>query len=303
MNIDKLTYAGNLNNIKVSKQKNYQFKKVDIVNRKLVHQVFKDFKPDVVINFAAESHVDRSILNPSQFVETNILGTFNLIDEFRQLWSDNFVKKRFHQISTDEVYGFLGQTGSFSEKTPYNPSSPYSASKAASDHIVRAYGHTYGVPVSITNCSNNFGPQQHDEKMIPTIIRNALAGTRIPIYGTGNNVRDWLFVEDHCEAIWNVIFNGQSGESYNIGAYNDISNNTLVYRVLDVLSTITGEPEESYSKLIQYVTDRKGHDYRYAINPHKIENDLNWHAKTSFDVGMYKTVKFYVKKYTEMAIK
>ncbi|MFT8838390.1 dTDP-glucose 4,6-dehydratase [Liquorilactobacillus satsumensis] len=297
LNLDCLTYAGNLNNIKVDKNNNYKFSKIDITNKEAIHNVFYDFRPDIIVNFAAESHVDRSIKAPSQFIETNIVGTFNLIDEFKNLWKGNYEHKRFHHISTDEVYGYLGTQGTFTEKTPYDPSSPYSASKASSDHIVRAYHRTFGVPVSITNCSNNFGPLQHDEKMIPTIIRNAVRNTPIPVYGTGENVRDWLYVKDHCLAIWKVIFEGTSGESYNIGARNDISNNVLIHHVLKVLSQMTNKNLSDYTKLITFVDDRKGHDYRYAINPTKIETELNWKSQSSFEDGLKSTVKFYLDKY------
>jgi len=297
LNFDKLTYAGDLHNIQVTDNSNYEFYQGDISNLQEVHQVLNQFRPEIVVNFAAESHVDQSIANPSKFMDTNIQGTFHLIDEFRKLWTGNYVGKRFHHISTDEVYGYLGKDGYFTEDTPYDPSSPYAASKAASDHIVRAYGRTYGVPISISNCSNNFGPFQHDEKMVPTIIRKALNGQKIPVYGTGENVRDWIFVTDHCQAIWRIIFNGEDCSSFNIGAHHDISNNLLITDVLEQLSLITGQPVEAYKRLITFVQDRKGHDYRYAIDPTKIEEALNWHPDIEFNTGLEETVRFYVKKY------
>lgn len=302
LNMDCLTYAGNLANVKVAKKNNYDFSETDITDKMAVHNIFHEFRPDIVVNFAAESHVDRSIKEPAQFIQTNIVGTFNLIDEFKNLWIDNYAHKRFHHISTDEVYGYLGETGAFSENTPYDPSSPYSASKASSDHIVRAYHRTFGVPISITNCSNNFGPLQHDEKMIPTIIRNAINNTPIPVYGTGNNVRDWLYVTDHCLAIWKVIFQGKAGESYNVGARNDISNNTLIHYVLATLSKMTGNDISDYTKLITFVKDRKGHDYRYAINPSKIESELSWNPQYNFQQGLDDTVAFYLNKYSKGAV-
>lgn len=302
LNLDCLTYAGNLSNIKVANKNNYEFSETNITDKMAIHKIFHDFGPDIVVNFAAESHVDRSIKEPTQFIQTNIVGTFNLIDEFKNLWTDNYAHKRFHHISTDEVYGYLGEAGAFSENTPYDPSSPYSASKASSDHIVRAYHRTFGVPISITNCSNNFGPLQHDEKMIPTIIRNAINNTPIPVYGTGSNVRDSLYVTDHCLAIWKVIFQGKAGESYNIGARNDISNNTLIHRVLATLSKMTGNDISDYTKLITFVKDRKGHDYRYAINPSKIESELSWKPQYNFQQGLDDTVAFYLNKYSKGAV-
>ncbi len=279
LNIDKLTYASNpayLN--KVKDHNNYTFRKVDITDRAALRDIFRRFQPDGIIHLAAESHVDNSISGPEPFVLSNVLGTFNLLEECRQSWMQNerpFEKFRFHHVSTDEVYGTLGKDGYFTEQTPYAPNSPYSASKASSDFLVRAYHHTYGMNTVTTNCSNNFGPHQHEEKLIPTVIRTALAGKPIPVYGKGENIRDWLYVKDHCRALDLVFHEGKTGETYNIGGHNEWMNIELVRKIADQLNKVVGEgPDGDYKNLITFVTDRPGHDLRYAIDPVKIEKEL-----------------------------
>lgn len=304
VNIDKLTYAGDLNNLEeVKKHKNYSFVEGDICDRKLIEELFKKHGFFGVIHFAAESHVDNSIKNPGAFIETNITGTFNLLDVAKGYWMDgpNKIKKeyegaRFHHISTDEVYGTLGETGLFTEHTPYAPNSPYSASKASSDFIVRSYFHTYGMNVVTTNCSNNYGPKQHDEKLIPTIIRKALSGEKIPIYGDGKNIRDWLYVLDHCKGIDLVYKKGKTGETYNIGGRNERDNLYIVNTICDILDEIKPSPS-SYKEQITFVKDRPGHDFRYAIDASKIENDLGWKADENFETGIKKTINWYLNKY------
>ncbi|ENQ3079525.1 dTDP-glucose 4,6-dehydratase [Bacillus sp. WLY-B-L8] len=295
INIDNLTYAGNLKSLeKVENHQNYHFRQIDIANSEEIEQVFKEFQPDRVVHFAAESHVDRSITGPKKFIETNIIGTFNLLEMCRKYWS-YFEDKLFHHVSTDEVFGTLGKDGFFTEKTPYSPNSPYSASKASSDHLVRAYYHTYDLPITITNCSNNYGPLQFPEKLIPLVIQNLLKGEIVPIYGKGENVRDWLYVIDHCEAIWTVIENGKRGETYNIGGNNERNNLEVVKSLCQVISNYTGEDVQKYLNLIIYVKDRPGHDYRYAIDPTKIQNELGWFPTETFDTGLHKTVKWYLE--------
>ncbi|QCR31506.1 dTDP-glucose 4,6-dehydratase [Lysinibacillus sp. SGAir0095] len=294
VNLDLLTYAGNLENLKaVEKHPNYEFVKGNICNRELVEYLFSKYEFQGVIHFAAESHVDNSIKNPSAFVETNVLGTFTVLDVARNTWLDkqNEVKEkyknaRFHHISTDEVYGTLGEGGYFTEDSPYAPNSPYSASKAASDMLVRSYYHTYGLNVVTTNCSNNFGPNQHDEKLIPTIIRKALAFESIPIYGEGLNVRDWLFVEDHCRAIDLVFHDGKSGETYLIGADNERTNLDLVNEICEILDEklqlkLKEKEMNSFKQLITFVDDRPGHDFRYAIDFSKINLELGFTVSSS----------------------
>ena len=283
VNIDKLTYAGELSNLKeVENNPNYSFVKGDICDRSLVQSLFDKYQFDGVIHFAAESHVDNSINNPSAFVDTNISGTFNLIDVAKSNWmeapfkyKDGCENNRFHHISTDEVYGSLGETGLFTENTPYAPNSPYSASKASSDFIIRSYFHTYGMNVVTTNCSNNYGPKQHDEKLIPTIIRKAISGENIPIYGDGTNVRDWLYVLDHCKGIDLVFKTGKAGETYNIGGRNERNNLYIVNTICSILDEIK-PADKSYKDQITFVTDRPGHDFRYAIDASKIENKIGW---------------------------
>ena len=304
INLDKLTYAGNLNNLKECVGlSNYTFVQGDICNRDFIEKLFEENDIRGVIHFAAESHVDNSIKNPGAFIKTNIEGTFTLIDVAFRYWMDgpNKVKKgyedcRFHHISTDEVYGALGKEGFFTEKTPYAPNSPYSASKASSDFIVRAYHHTFGMNVTTSNCSNNYGPKQHDEKLIPHIIKQALAEQPLPIYGKGENVRDWLYVLDHCKAVDLIFHKGKSGETYNIGGHNERNNLTIVKTICAVLDE--KKPRSNglkYADLITFVQDRAGHDFRYAIDATKLENELGWHADETFDTGIIKTIAWYLK--------
>jgi dTDP-glucose 4,6-dehydratase len=304
VNLDLLTYAGDLENLKECEgNPRYKFIKGDICNREFVEFIFNEYDIEGVIHFAAESHVDNSIKNPAVFIETNVNGTFTLLDVAYKKWMEkpfNYREKysncRFHHISTDEVYGTLGESGLFTEKTPYAPNSPYSASKASSDMIVRAYNETYGMNSVITNCSNNYGPKQHDEKLIPTIIRNALKGSPIPIYGDGKNIRDWLYVLDHCKGIDLVYHNGKMGETYNIGGRNERTNLQIVDRICTILDEKV-PTNKSYRDLITFVEDRAGHDRRYAIDATKLENELLWRADENFDSGIIKTIEWYLKKY------
>ncbi len=358
VNLDLLTYAGNLDNLKelneipTSQTQRYTFVHGNICNRELVEYIFNTFDIQGVIHFAAESHVDNSIKNPGVFVETNVNGTFTLLDVAYKHWMDGpfkykerYLKKgcgildigdsnektnptshishpadhiptpkshipnpksqipRFHHISTDEVYGTLGEEGLFTEETPYAPNSPYSASKASSDMIVRSYHHTYGMNTVITNCSNNYGPKQHDEKLIPTIIRNALNGTPIPIYGDGKNIRDWLYVLDHCKGIDLAYHRGKAGETYNIGGRNERTNIQIARTICTILDELCPKTNnsgiESYNELITYVEDRAGHDRRYAIDATKIEKELGWSADENFESGIVKTIEWYINKYKE----
>ncbi len=306
INLDLLTYAGNLENLKeVANHIRYKFIKGDICNRELVEFIFHEFDIRGVINFAAESHVDNSIKNPESFIKTNVNGTFTLVDVAYKKWMEKpFIYKekyqncRFHHISTDEVYGSLSDNPNelFTEKTPYAPNSPYSSSKASSDMIIRAYHETYGLNTIITNCSNNYGAKQHDEKLIPTIIRNALLGNPIPIYGDGKNIRDWLYVLDHCKGIDLVYHNGKNGETYNIGGRNERTNLQIVNTICEILDKIIPK-EKSYKELITFVEDRAGHDKRYAIDATKIESELGWRADENFNTGIIKTIKWYLNKY------
>jgi dTDP-glucose 4,6-dehydratase len=304
VNLDKLTYAGNLDNLKECENNpNYKFVKADICDREAVEKVFAEEDVRGVVHFAAESHVDNSIKGPKAFIDTNLVGTFTLLDVARNYWFQGVGKPkagyencRFHHISTDEVYGTLGETGYFTETTPYAPNSPYSASKAGSDFLVRAYHHTFGMNVTTSNCSNNYGPKQHNEKLIPTIIRNALAEKPIPVYGKGNNIRDWLYVLDHCKAIDLIYHNGKAGETYNIGGHNERNNIQIVNRVCAILDEIRPRANGAkYADLITFVTDRAGHDFRYAIDADKITKELGWKADENFDSGIVKTVEWYVK--------
>lgn len=309
INLDKLTYAGDLVNLEeVKSDDRYTFVQGDICDRSLIEELFKQYNFHGVIHFAAESHVDNSIEGPEAFINTNINGTFTLIDVARKHWmnspfekKDEFKEARFHHISTDEVYGTLGETGFFKETTPYAPNSPYSASKASSDMLVRSYFHTYGLNVVTTNCSNNYGPKQHDEKLIPVIIRKALNGENIPIYGDGKNIRDWLYVLDHCKGIDLVFHKGQTGETYNIGGRNERNNNEVVTTICEMLDKKHPKKDgSSYKSQISYVKDRAGHDRRYAIDASKIENDLGWKADENFDTGIELTVEWYLNKYVEV---
>lgn len=306
INLDNLTYAGNLENLKeIDSLSNYRFVKGDIRDLAVVSKLFSEYKIDNIIHFAAETHVDNSIETPFNFINTNIIGTFNLLEVSYRKWMNgpfetkpDYINSRFHHISTDEVYGTLGNEGLFTEKTPYAPNSPYSASKASSDFLVRSYFHTYGLNVVTTNCSNNYGPKQHDEKLIPTIIRKALLEENIPIYGDGLNIRDWLYVKDHCKGIDNVFYNGKSGETYNIGGKNEHTNLYIAQTICDILDRkFPRKGSKSYKGLITFVTDRPGHDFRYAIDASKIEEELNWKAEENLESGILKTIDWYVNKY------
>jgi dTDP-glucose 4,6-dehydratase len=304
VNLDLLTYAGDRSNLsEIDNNSRYTFVEGDICDRVVVENLFKKYNFKGVIHFAAESHVDNSIKNPDSFVKTNVFGTFNLLDAAKNYWLDHsnqyktaFKNARFHHISTDEVYGSLGEIGLFTENTPYAPNSPYSASKASSDFLVRSYFHTYGLNVVTTNCSNNYGPKQHNEKLIPTIIRKAIEGENIPIYGDGKNIRDWLFVMDHCKGIELVYKRGKAGETYNIGGKNEYNNLYIANRICEILDEVQPK-KNSYKKQITFVKDRLGHDFRYAIDASKIEKELEWSAKESFDSGLTKTINWYLQKY------
>ena len=303
LNVDKLTYAGNLESLAlVENNERYQFSHTDICNREALDHLFCEFIPDAVMHLAAESHVDRSISGPLDFIETNIIGTYQLLEATRKYWlslsNDAKQKFRFHHISTDEVYGDLeGTTDLFTEKTSYSPSSPYSASKASSDHLVRAWHRTYGLPVIVTNCSNNYGPYHFPEKLIPLMILNALQAKALPVYGNGQQIRDWLFVEDHARALYKVVTEGVVGETYNIGGHNEKANIDVVHSICDLLEELApNKPEgiQHYKDLITYVTDRPGHDVRYAIDASKIQNELGWVPEESFETGLRKTVEWYL---------
>lgn len=298
INVDKLTYAGNPENLKSIDEKygdsRYFFEKVDIAEFSEVEALFEKYEIDCIIHFAAESHVDRSITGPSEFIQTNIVGTFNLLEMARRKWVDR-KDVLFHHISTDEVYGSLGETGYFFENTAYDPRSPYSASKASSDHIVMAYFHTYGLPITISNCSNNYGPFQFPEKLIPLMINNMIEEKALPVYGRGLNVRDWLFVEDHCCGIWEIVKNGKRGETYNIGGENEWTNIDLLNVLCEKVASEKGKDKIYYKKLITFVKDRAGHDQRYAINCDKIKDELGWNQSVDFNKGLELTVKWYLE--------
>ncbi len=305
-NLDKLTYAGDLDNLKsVANHERYNFIQGDICDRNLIEELFKKYQITDVIHFAAESHVDNSIKNPGAFIETNIVGSFNLLDVAYKSWmdapnkvKDGYKNSRFLHVSTDEVYGTLGKEGLFTETTSYAPNSPYSASKASSDFIVRSYFHTYGMNVVTTNCSNNYGPNQHDEKLIPTIIRKCLSEENIPIYGDGLNIRDWLYVLDHCKGIEIAFNTGISGETYNIGGRNERTNMYIVDTICSILDEKSPRTNgNSYKELKSFVEDRAGHDFRYAIDATKIENELAWKADENFESGILKTITWYINKY------
>lgn len=294
-NLDKLTYAGNLENLSDIDQKpNYHFVKGDIVDAGFINQLFEKERFDGVIHLAAESHVDRSITNPMEFIFTNVVGTVNLLNAAKDLWKENYEGKRFYHISTDEVYGALGETGSFKETTPYSPHSPYSASKASSDHFVRAYHDTYGLPSVISNCSNNYGPNQFPEKLIPLFINNIKHNKSLPVYGKGINVRDWLYVVDHARAIDLIFHKGQTGSTYNIGGNNEWRNIDLIKKLIEILDHKLGRPEGTSLSLITYVTDRAGHDLRYAIDATKLHTELGWQPTIQFDEGFDATVDWYL---------
>jgi len=300
INVDKLTYAGNPASLAdISGSPRYHFEKADICNRREMHRLFREYRPDTVMHLAAESHVDRSIEGPAVFMETNIMGTYTLLEAAREYWSelDDEARKtfRFHHISTDEVYGSLGTDGYFTETSPYRPNSPYSASKAAADHLARAWYMTYGLPVVMTNCSNNYGPYQYPEKLIPTVILSAPGGRPLPVYGDGMNVRDWLYVEDHCRALRLVVEAGTVGEMYNVGGHGEHTNLQVVETVCDILDQ--SHPRQdgmSYRSQIRFVEDRPGHDRRYAIDAGKILRELGWEPRESFETGLRKTVQWYM---------
>lgn len=307
VNLDLLTYAGTLDNLtEIEGKLNYKFVQGDICDRDFVEQLFKKHDFRGVIHFAAESHVDNSISGPEAFIKTNVLGTFTVLETARQHWmeapgkyKEGYKKCRFLHISTDEVYGTLGKEGLFTEETPYAPNSPYSASKASSDMVVRSYFHTYGMNVVTTNCSNNYGPKQHKEKLIPTIIRKAITGGNIPIYGDGQNVRDWLYVTDHCTGIELAYKEGRAGETYNIGGRNERNNLYIANTICELLDTMHPKADGNYKEQITFVTDRPGHDLRYAIDASKIENELGWRADENFETGIVKTIEWYLQKLTE----
>lgn len=296
INVDKLTYAGNPDNLADITEKfpeRYIFQKADICDLAALKEIFEKFEIDTVCHFAAESHVDRSILGPAEFIQTNVIGTFNLL-ELSRMYLERL--HLFHHVSTDEVYGSLGKEGFFTETTAYKPNSPYSASKASSDHLVRAYHKTFGVPITISNCSNNYGPYQFPEKLIPLMILNAVERKSLPVYGDGSNVRDWLYVKDHCEAIWLIMNKGRKGETYNIGGDNEMPNLEVVHLICDLLDTILPSADApSRRELIQFVKDRPGHDWRYAIDFSKLHNELGWKPSESFKTGIEKTIHWYLE--------
>lgn len=294
VNLDKLSYAGNLANLAAIQDcPNYEFEKVDLADYTSVVETVAKHDPQVVVHFAAESHVDRSIENPSDFIQSNIVGTFNLLDACRRQWTD-FEGKKFLSVSTDEVYGSLGRDGLFTEDSPYQPSSPYAASKASADHLVRAYQKTYGFPSLISNCSNNYGPRQFPEKLIPLMILNAFEGRSLPVYGSGENVRDWLYVEDHCDALWTLARQGTPGETYNIGGNCERSNLEVIAAICEAVAPHAGKTSSELQKLITHVGDRPGHDFRYAIDCTKICQAFGWEPSRSFEQGIQETVEWYL---------
>lgn len=295
-NLDALTYAGNLENLRnVENESNYSFLKVDIRNQDAINKIFEKYKFDGVIHLAAESHVDRSISNPLEFVETNVIGTVNLLNAFKSLWNKSFEGKRFYHVSTDEVYGTLGDEGLFTETTAYDPRSPYSASKASSDHFVRAYGETYGLPYVLSNCSNNYGEYHFPEKLIPLFINNILHSKPLPVYGDGNFTRDWLYVQDHAHAIDLIFHKGKNHETYNIGGFNEWKNIDLVRLLCAQMDDKLGRKKGQSEKLITFVKDRPGHDKRYAINANKLKNELGWYPSVSFEEGLSKTIDWFLE--------
>jgi len=301
VNVDKLTYAGNLENLQEIEDKiggkRYFFERADIGDFEEIKRIFEKYDIDTVVNFAAESHVDRSIYGPKDFVQTNIMGTFNLLEVARECWEEKEREDRevlFHHISTDEVYGSIEEGGYFYENNAYRPNSPYSASKASSDHLVRAYNKTYGLPTTISNCSNNYGPYQFSEKLIPLMILNILEEKALPVYGDGKNIRDWLYTEDHCSAIWEILNKGKGGQTYNIGGENEWENIKLVNFLCEKIGQLQGKDKNYYKKLITFVKDRPGHDRRYAINCDKIKRELGWRQKFDFEEGLDMTIKWYM---------
>lgn len=303
VNVDCLTYAGNLESLKDVEEKfggkRYFFEKVDICHRPEIERILKQYDIDTIIHFAAESHVDRSILGPETFIKTNVMGTFTLFDAARSFWKKPDGTFRddvlFHHISTDEVYGSLGETGYFTETTPYDPRSPYSSSKASSDHIAMAYFHTYGLPLTLSNCTNNYGPYQFPEKLLPLMISNIRDGKPLPVYGKGDNIRDWIYVEDHNRAVWLIVNKGRTGQKYNIGGENEWQNIKLLHKVIELSAEKLGKPASEIEKTITYVKDRPGHDKRYAIDCTKIKTELGWQRKMTFEEGLNATVDWYLK--------
>lgn len=303
VNVDCLTYAGNLESLKDVEEKfggkRYFFEKVDICSRPEIERILKQYDIDTIIHFAAESHVDRSILGPETFIKTNVMGTFTLLDAARSFWKKPDGTFRddvlFHHISTDEVYGSLGETGYFTETTPYDPRSPYSSSKASSDHIAMAYFHTYGLPLTLSNCTNNYGPYQFPEKLLPLMISNIRDGKPLPVYGKGDNIRDWIYVEDHNRAVWLIVNKGRTGQKYNIGGENEWQNIKLLHKVIELSAEKLGKPASEIEKTITYVKDRPGHDKRYAIDCTKIKTELGWQRKMTFEEGLNATVDWYLK--------
>ncbi len=296
VNLDKLTYAGNLENLRdVENYTNYEFVKGDIYDAAFLNDLFNDYAFDGIIHLAAESHVDRSITDPNEFIKTNVVGTVNLLNVAKSHWQDDFRGKLFYHVSTDEVYGSLGPEGYFTEETPYDPKSPYSASKASSDHMVRAYYNTYGLPVIVSNCSNNYGPNQFPEKLIPLFINNIKNNRELPVYGKGENIRDWLYVEDHAKAIDFIYHKGRIGETYNIGGDNEWKNIDLIRKLCEIMDRKLGREPGSSAKLITFVKDRAGHDMRYAIDCSKVKNELGWQQEVSFEEGLEKTVDWYLQ--------
>ena len=295
VNLDALTYAGNLDNVAdVANASNYTFVQGDIIDANFVNTLFEKYRFDGVVHLAAESHVDNSIENPLDFAQTNVIGTLNLLEAARNQWKDDMANKRFYHISTDEVFGSLGKEGAFTEETAYDPRSPYSASKAASDHFIRAYFHTYDLPVVLSNCSNNYGPAQYPEKLIPLFIKNIVENKPLPVYGKGENIRDWLYVEDHAEAIDLVLHQGKIGETYAIGGNNEIRNIDMVHTLIEVTDRLLGRPKGTSLERISYVVDRLGHDFRYAIDASKIKNELGWKPMIHFEEAIEKTVKSFL---------
>ena len=296
-NLDILSYAGNLDNLTdLKNNENYTFIKGDICDNEFIKNIFKKYKISRVIHLAAESHVDRSIVDPFSFAQTNVMGTLNLLQVAKEYWQNNYINKLFYHISTDEVYGSLGQDGLFSENSKYDPHSPYAASKASSDHFVRSYKDTYDLPIIISNCSNNFGPNQFTEKLIPLVVNNIIHNKPIPVYGNGENIRDWIFVDDHVRAIDLIFHKGETGETYNIGGSNEMRNIDLINELITTTDSLLGRPEGTSIKLLKYVTDRPGHDFRYAIDSSKLNNQLGWKSSDNFIENIEKTVSWYIKQ-------
>ena len=297
-NLDILSYAGNLDNLNdIKDNENYTFIKGDICDKELIKNIFKQYKISRVIHLAAESHVDRSITDPLSFATTNVIGTLNLLQAAKDFWKNNYLNNLFYHISTDEVYGSLGEEGLFFETSKYDPHSPYSASKASSDHFVRSYKDTYGLPIVISNCSNNFGPNQFPEKLVPLVVQNIINNKLIPVYGNGENIRDWIYVNDHVRAIDLIFHMGKIGETYNIGGSNEFKNIDLIYKLINITDSLLGRPKGTSLQLIDYVSDRPGHDFRYAIDSSKLKNQLGWKVSDNFNENIEETVLWYINQY------